>query len=345
MGSCGSKSPEVVQSEEIAKELKNEKKLTENEIKLLLLGAGESGKSTIFKQMKIIHKNGYSSEEKMSFKALVYSNVIQCIQALIRACETLNIDLGDLKESGEKIMALTIKEKLNPTLANDILAMWNAQPIQDAVARASEFQLPDAAAYFLPEVVRLSEENYVPTEADILHTRVRTTGIVETSWEINEVMFRMYDVGGQRNERRKWIHCFDKVTAVLFVASLSEFDQTLVEDQQQNRMKEALSLFEYICDSRWFRNTHIILFLNKTDLFEQKLKSVELSHYFPEFTGNNTPEEGAEFITKKFDSLNKLPNRTIYTQLTCATSTDNIRFVFSAVKDIVMQKNLQNSGF
>ena len=54
-------------------------------------------------------------------------------------------------------------------------------------------------------------------------------------YEIDGSTFEMYDVGGQRNERKKWIHCFDNVTAVIFVAALSEYDQCLFEDASTNR--------------------------------------------------------------------------------------------------------------
>ncbi len=57
-------------------------------------------------------------------------------------------------------------------------------------------------------------------------------------------------MGGQRNERRKWIHCFDDVTAVIFVAAISEYDQVLYEDPTQNRLMEALNLFDEICNCR-----------------------------------------------------------------------------------------------
>jgi len=77
-------------------------------------------------------------------------------------------------------------------------------------------------------------------------------------------------VGGQRNERKKWIHCFENVTAVLFVGVLSEYDQVLYEDATVNRMVETLVLFEDACNSHWFKKTAIILFLNKRDLFVEK---------------------------------------------------------------------------
>ena len=109
---------------------------------------------------------------------------------------------------------------------------------------------------------RIAQNNYLPDQQDVLRSRVRTTGIVEYSFEIDKQNFKMYDVGGQRNERKKWIHCFENVTAVIFVGVLSEYDQVLFEDETMNRMEETLNLFDEICNSKWFRDTQIFLFLS-----------------------------------------------------------------------------------
>jgi guanine nucleotide-binding protein G(i) subunit alpha len=87
-------------------------------------------------------------------------------------------------------------------------------------------------------------------------------------------------VGGQRSERKKWIHCFENVTAIVFLVAISEYDQKLYEDESVNRMQEALTLFDSICNSRWFVRTSIILFLNKIDLFAEKLPVSPLGDYF-----------------------------------------------------------------
>ena len=85
------------------------------------------------------------------------------------------------------------------------------------------------------------------------------------------------DVGGQTSERRKWVHHFDACQAILFVAALSEYDQYLFEDNTKNRMVDALELFEKICNEKLFKETHMILFLNKRDLFEQKIQHTAIS--------------------------------------------------------------------
>jgi guanine nucleotide-binding protein subunit alpha len=95
----------------------------------------------------------------------------------------------------------------------------------------------------------------------------------------------MFDMGGLRSERRKWIHCFQDVTAVVFLVAISEYDQLLPEDETVNRIHEALALFDSICNSRWFVKTSIILFLNKIDRFREKLTISPLKKYFPDFNG------------------------------------------------------------
>lgn len=115
--------------------------------------------------------------------------------------------------------------------------------------------------------------------------RVKTTGITETTFKIDNLIYRMFDVGGQRSERKKWIHCFENVTAIIFLAAISEYDQVLIEDETVNRMTEALTLFDSICNSKWFSSTSMILFLNKIDLFKDKLPKSKLVEYFPDYNG------------------------------------------------------------
>jgi len=153
----------------------------------------------------------------------------------------------------------------------------------------------------------------------------------------------MVDVGGQRSERRKWLNCFSDVTAVIFVVAISAYDQKLYEDETTNRMHEELKLFKDICNSQWFSETAIILFLNKKDLFEKKIQKVPLSVCFPEYKGGNTYKEVSSFIEDKFLSQNDNPQKLIYVHHTCATDTDQITVVFKAVQDIILTKILKQT--
>jgi len=153
----------------------------------------------------------------------------------------------------------------------------------------------------------------------------------------------MVDVGGQRNERKKWMHCFEGVTALLFVAAVSEYDQMLYEDENVKRMDESLMLFENICNSRWFRDTSVILFLNKCDLFREKLKTVPLQKCFVEYDGDGSYESACEFMEKEFMKRNHY-KKPIYCHVTCATDERNVKVVFNGVKDIVIRNALDTAG-
>ena len=115
----------------------------------------------------------------------------------------------------------------------------------------------------------------------------------------------MFDVGGQRSERKKWIHCFENVTSIIFCVALSEYDQVLLEETTQNRMIESLVLFDSVVNSRWFMRTSIILFLNKVDLFKKKLGRSPLATYFPDYSGGNDVNRAAKYLLWRFNQVNR----------------------------------------
>merc|ERR1712226_512523 len=223
--------------------------------------------------------------------------------------------------------------------------LWQDNGVQQCFSRSREYQLNDSAQYYLDSIERLSQTDYVPNEQDVLRSRVKTTGIVETHFEFKELHFKMFDVGGQRSERKKWIHCFENVTAIIFCVALSAYDLVLAEDEEMNRMHESMRLFDSICNNRWFIETSIILFLNKKDLFEKKITKSPLTICFPDYTEENTFEKAAPYIQRQFEDLNKQKQvKEIYTHFTCATDTNNIQFVFDAVTDVIIKNNLKDCG-
>lgn len=160
----------------------------------------------------------------------------------------------------------------------------------------------------------------------------------------------MIDVGGQRPERRKWIETFDNVTTLIFCVAISEYDHMLREEPRQNRLLESFQLWESVINSKWFQRSSVVLFLNKKDIFRQKLRTNPLQRYFPEYrplemvaTEETTYEHAAEFIKNKFLAMN-YGRVQIYPYLTCATDTKNIDLVFAAVKETVLANNLRSVG-
>jgi len=177
--------------------------------------------------------------------------------------------------------------------------------------------------------------------------RGKTTGITETTFIHKSLTYKMFDVGGQRSERRKWIHCFENVTAVLFLAAISGYDQGLIEDRDSNQMQEALMLFDSICNSTWFVRTSMILFLNKVDIFQEKILVSPISHYYPDYKGEDSDYNAArEYFRKRFLKLNRSPaTREIYCSYTTAVDTELLRIVMVSVQDTIMQRNLAILAF
>jgi GTPase SAR1 family protein len=354
MGVCGSseltpaqqaaKDAEKKKSKQIEAGLHNDHYADLKVNKLLLLGSGESGKSTLFKQMITIYGKGFSDDEKRGYVTIVWKNVIEAMKVL---CQQ-SIGYGDVSAGNQSARTafteMKGEEDLTPELGRAIQSLWKEPAIQAAYEKRSTFQLPDSAKYFFEKVEQVAKKDYIPDKDDILRARVRTTGIVENNFVIDGNNFQLFDVGGQRNERKKWIHCFESVTAVLFVAAISEYDQTCFEDETTNRMTEALTLFDEIANSRWFQKTSIILFLNKKDLFREKILRVPLNVAFPDYQGKNEPDEAIRYITTQFEAQSKNPAKTVYTHVTCATDTTNVHAVFNAVKDIIIRQSLNEAG-
>jgi len=342
---CVTSTPESKKNQEIERQLNDDRKKFKSEVKILLLGPGESGKSTIFKQMKIIQDGGgYTTEELLEYKYIIFANCISQMKCLVDAGIKLGMGVANpanqtafqtLRDTPSGGDAWTV------AIANDIKTLWADKGIKDIYAlRDKGFQLNDCAGYFFDEIDRFMVDSFVPTQGDVLRARVRTTGIQEAEFKFEELGFRMLDVGGQRSERRKWIHCFDSVTAVMFCVALSEYDQTLREDATQNRMKESLLLFDEVSNSHWFKNTSFILFLNKTDLFREKIARVDLTKCWPSYTGGCNFENASSYIKQKFLDQNQT-GHVIYPHFTCAISTENIEFVFKCVRETVLLGTLK----
>lgn len=349
MGCCGGDDAEgKKRNDAIEKQIKDDKVKQSTEVKLLLLGAGDSGKSTILKQMKLIHDTGFSKEERESYKEIIFSNTIQSMKAIVEAMDKLQIQYGTEQKDNIKIIndapAQIETTHFPEELVAPIKALWADNGVQQCHARSREYQQNDSAKYYFENIDRIASKDYIPNDQDVLRSRVKTTGITEAMFKVGELTYRMFDVGGQRSERKKWIHCFENVTAIIFVVAISAYDQVLVEDENVNRMQEALTLFDSICNSKWFVKTSVILFLNKMDIFQEKITTSPIEKYFQDYQGGTEVEKGKLFFAQKFSALNQSDSKQVYVHYTCATDTAQVKFVMMAVNDIIIQANLRDCG-
>ncbi|WBW73575.1 heterotrimeric G protein alpha-2 subunit Gpa2 [Schizosaccharomyces osmophilus] len=327
-----------------AQHLKNRKTY-----KILLLGASDSGKSTVSKQIKILNANGFNQEEIMSFIPVVRRNLLDSAKMLMRFVGNEEVPLDPLNIHNCEIVERFIPnpgELVSTVFGKAIFDLWSVSNIRRCMYR-NDSVLIDSAPYFFQRANDICSPDYVPSIDDILHSRNSTMGISEISFSLNHLQIRMFDVGGQRTERRKWIYCFENVNSIIFCVSLNDFDKKLYERNvaDRNRLLESVALFDSIINSQWFVESSIILFLNKFDLFRKKLEYVSFTDHFPQYSGKTNVKGVTKFILWMFvnPSVNRLRHN-IYPHITTAVDTSNIKVVFAAVTETILQHSLKEVG-
>ncbi|KAJ0001364.1 hypothetical protein NQD34_006384 [Periophthalmus magnuspinnatus] len=320
-----------------------------NVVKILLLGTAESGKSTLIKQIKIIHSQGFSEQELLSFKPAVFDNLLTSMKFVLRGMGILRINLSKKQNKVHACSILSCSQclgedqELLPFVAQAFCALWSDRGVRSAAARGYEFELNDSALYLFENLSRIISPNYIPSEADVLRVRLRTCGIIETQFQVNDFVFRFYDVGGQCSERRKWLNCFDCIDAILFVVALSSYDGTLTGQSSMNKLQQSLELFSSICNNGIFNSTLLILFMNKADLFQEKiLKSGRhLKLYLPSYTGADCEvDAAANYITTMFSSCNTNTDKPVYHHFTTATDSDTTHVAFQMLTQQILMENI-----
>lgn len=354
------------------------RRIDEERVKLLLLGAGESGKSTVFKQLRLLYGEGYTEQEKATFSIYIRQNILDTIEMLCLAVTKINPndaligtpafqliystsaqkeeDVGraqSISNSAKNRKSFRKLPELTYEKAKAVEVLWQAPSIQQAWRQRSQFQIVESAERFLNKAVSIQKQglDYLPDDDDILHTRIRTSGIREEKYVFEDKAFHFFDVGGQKNERRKWINCFQNVHAIFFLVAISEFDQMLWEDPTINRMQDSIKLFAQIVNDPTFKDTAILLFFNKSDLLREKIKRVNISkcEEWSDFDGTSAQdfEQVSNYFRRKFlqavDSRVRI-SKSISIYSTQATDSKTMDTVMKACTPVIIHRHLMGIG-
>merc|ERR1711916_180406 len=268
--------------------------------------------------MKILHLNGFTKAELMGFKPVLHSNAIEIVQTLLHGCTELGIQIApEHQVLFTKLEELSsIETPVDTQLAGELKEAYNWPEVKESYEKRADLQLPSSAEYIMSNLDRYAAADFIPNAEDVLRCR----------------------------ERKKWAHCFEDVTAIIFVVAMDGYDMKLYEDENVNRIQEARKLFDDIVNSKWFQSPNTVRFLNKSDLFAVKIKKVDLKVCFSDYKGGNDNTAASEFMTHKFKKLNRRTGREIYTPTTCATDTENVRIVFNAVKETLITRAMRSGG-
>ncbi|KAF8634932.1 hypothetical protein AX15_000669 [Amanita polypyramis BW_CC] len=232
-----------------------------------------------------------------------------------------------------------------------MLELWHDPVVRQRLRQEGVF-LEDTSGFFLDEIPRITAKKYIPTDADVLKARLKTTGVVEHTFQVRtykaSVIWKLYDVGGSQSQRQAWIPYFQDVNAIIFLAPISAFDQVLEEDGRTNRIDDSVQLWRSIVSNTLLSNVNFVLFLNKCDLLEAKLAAgVKVNQYIPAY-GDRSNDYGsvAKYFHNKFSAAHLTfspnPERNLYVHFTSVTDTRVTAKIIASVQDIIVRINLSS---
>nr|GAT55296.1 predicted protein [Mycena chlorophos] len=398
--------------EDIRKEAALQDVQRRKQVKIILLGQAESGKSTLQKQFQLYHSSQTLDAERPSWRIVVYANLIKAMRTILEEVEyeigqarseylapgpiagagaeneifalrrellplialesTLTSQLSDgvsfsgprsssllaprqagggtrlvgtrplgsLREVPEAVVATNRAAQALEMCARAVDALWRHRSVKELI-RSRKLRLDESGSFFMNDVYRIAQPDYVPSIDDLLHVRLQTVGVIEHSMPVRTVsgtyLWKIYDVGGTRPA---WASFFDDVNALIFLAPISAFDQYLEEDPLTNRIADSVQLLLAIATNPLLKNAQLVLLLNKA--------GVQIREYITSY-GNrpNNFSNAAEYFRSHFLSAHKKKEpfrRTLYVHFTAMIDIHATQVIIASVEDMIMRKHIAKCG-
>ncbi|KAI0328348.1 G-protein alpha subunit [Cubamyces sp. BRFM 1775] len=415
--------------EDLRREREIMRRRRNKDVKVMLLGQAESGKSTLQKQFQLYYSSKTLDEERPSWRPIVYFNVLKAIRMILDELDWqygLGASGGDplsvsmLPDPGWVAELGVLRNKLLPLVASEdalgaelsggvtvsggrtgvyVRSGWQAlissgkgawplgesyrtamtarqsavtnivaktlgasqdeieqlwwHPGVQSLVKGNKLRLEEYAAFFLGNIRRIAQPDFLPSNEDILHVRLQTIGVTEHQFDINlggtHYNWLLYDVGGARGQRHAWVPYFDDATAIIFLAPISAFDQYLEEDPRTNRIDDSLQLFTAICSNKLLANAALVLMLNKTDLLRQKLEAgIKVRKYISSYGDRpNDFEEVSEYFRAHFIQVHRrkdISHRPLFLHFTSMLDIKATQSIIINVGEAIMRSHLTKIG-
>ncbi|KAJ8325973.1 hypothetical protein BDV3_003830 [Batrachochytrium dendrobatidis] len=312
---------------------------------MLILGSGDSGKTTFIKTLHICLGGGLTAQQKLQYHHQMLDNIVDSIKALLLASIALGYKVEPVQ--AKQIMLAFHRHGalgLSQQHIDYINQLWRHKGVQSCWKQSFKFKIQDTCDYFLDNIQTKAQFGYKITNQDALHVRHATTTISECVFEQNGITMRFIDVAGQRRFRKNWAAHFDNVDSTLFITSVSSYDQALEEDKTVNRMSDSIQLFSELASNIYLKNKALIVFLNKTDLLKKKLRYTKLQEYFPGYHGGNDPISVIDYFKKELGTKVRTRKDRVYMHATCCTSETAISFLVATTTDVLIKSRLDRHG-
>ncbi|OBT50402.1 hypothetical protein VE04_09602 [Pseudogymnoascus sp. 24MN13] len=326
----------------IERELKEHALKMSREARVVLLGEHDC-MQVFIKNMKIKHADGFTDDDRRMYKEVVMKHMMRVMEGMVLIQKNGDTDLDDTA----KMQAKLISQEIEAIQAGDEITIQGAGAVQglwkDILKRDLKYQeyIPDSSPYFIEEIQRIAQKDYLPTDADILKLGGVTpdkSGVQEYRLTIGQLSLRMFDANSQRSGRAKWIHQFETCISIIFFVDMSQYDEHPPGEPNQNKLIESLLLFDSVVNSHWFYRASFILLLCNVGRFREKLQTKPLVNYFPDYRGGSDFNKSAKYILWRFNQSNR-SNLNIYQRL-CEPSDDYMGFIRSCVQESIVHNIL-----
>jgi signal recognition particle receptor subunit beta len=339
-------------------------------IKVLLLGAEESGKTTIYTQMDFIMNPHYSIEDddllSHIWAAQIITNIMTCLAKLSKACVDQGLTFHSqsnllyaklLMESVDnKAYSISPKQFYTNLMQESAIRLWEDETIKTQFEKAFlteraqferqyNYSIPDGIEWFLNDLKRITP-NFVPSNEDAIHCRKKTTGFWQKDWRTNGVKLMLVDVGGNRKERVKYANTVEDLLGIdvlVFVVSASDYDQVCTEDHKVNRMEESLDYFEEYTNNPLFADdVPVFILLNKTDVLQKKLSAgISPQWHFKDYDQElaNDLDATCEFIKDKFVARMGGNKDRVQVLQTCAVDKESITNTMNTISEHLAKRH------
>ena len=364
---CTGTSEEVLRDRQIQRELMMDKQRNNKFHRILLLGNHRSGRNGIFRM-----GYNYSDEYKLKVQQKIIEKTILKMKRLIESYLELTEEKIDqfrdlqLSSDGQKALEfidhlhISNEMDIDNEMITNIKCLWNENGIKQAHNYGDNVMLINWQ-YFFDRIDIISSKNYRPSNneiimADLEHSK---TGIIEKQFELQGHNFMFIDIENlmyddewalhPRNynlpERSKFLHCFECISAIIYCANLSSFDQTK-RYQDINILQESMQEFEQIANCRWFRDIPIALMFTKSDLFKVKIKQKYLNNYFIDYDGDNNYYDCIDWISEQFKQTQGriYGDRWIQHYVVNITDTSAVLKALADISHVIVNASLQKNG-
>ncbi|KAL0491268.1 guanine nucleotide-binding protein alpha-16 subunit [Acrasis kona] len=254
---------------------------------ILLLGTGDAGKSSLYKILRK-HASEEASVKNEFYTGIIKQSIILWMLEVCDAAKRLNTPMKDQEAvhrlMNERRQLVDLRRGWDEQCKKDIVDLFESETFKTLYARSNEFQFPESLRYFVYNLDRICASDYEPTFADLMRTKVKTTGIVTSNVYVEGREVVLMDTGGQVNERRKWHNCFETNVTVVYVASLTAYSLEMYEDYRTNRFFDCLNCFKSCVNDPRLKGCRFVLVLNKKDLLPKALRQKPFKDVVPSYT-------------------------------------------------------------